>query len=64
MSTFSRTVFSFAITLVVAGGFFTQSVAQTTIVQGLVADKAMVVSAREEASRIGIEIIRHIGVTV
>lgn len=61
MSTFSRTVFSFAITLVVAGGFFTQSLAQTTKVQGLVADKAMVVSAREEASRIGIEIIRSGG---
>jgi gamma-glutamyltranspeptidase/glutathione hydrolase len=56
-----RIVFSFAITLVVAGGFFSQSVAQTIKVQGLVADKAMVVSAREEASRIGIEIIRKGG---
>jgi gamma-glutamyltranspeptidase/glutathione hydrolase len=61
MSTFSRTVFSFAITLVVAGGFIAQSVGQTTKVQGLVADKAMVVSAREEASRIGIEIIKSGG---
>ena len=56
-----RIVFSFAITLIVAVGFFSQSVAQTTKVQGLVADKAMVVSAREEASRIGIEIIRQGG---
>ena len=56
-----RIVFSFAITLVVSVGFFSQSVAQTTTVQGLVADKAMVVSAREEASRIGIEIIRKGG---
>ena len=61
MSPFSRTVFSFAITIVVAGGFITQTVAQTTKVQGLVADKAMVVSAREEASRIGIEIIKSGG---
>ena len=49
MIPFSRSVFSFAITLVVAGGFFTQNLAQTTKIQGLVADKAMVVSAREEA---------------
>lgn len=56
-----RIVFSFAITLAVAVGFFSQSVAQTTTVQGLVADRAMVVSAREEASRIGIEIIRKGG---
>ncbi len=56
-----RTIFSFAITLIVAVGFFSQSVAQTTTVQGLVADRAMVVSAREEASRIGIEIIRQGG---
>ncbi len=56
-----RTIFSFAITLIVAVGFFSQSVAQTTTVQGLVADKAMVVSAREEASRIGIEIIKSGG---
>ena len=56
-----RIVFSFAITLGFAGGIFTQTVAQTTKVQGLVADKAMVVSAREEASRIGIEIIKSGG---
>ncbi|MBM3426960.1 MAG: gamma-glutamyltransferase, partial [Bacteroidetes bacterium] len=56
-----QSVFSFAITIGFASGFFTQSVAQTTKVQGLVADKAMVVSAREEASRIGIEIIRQGG---
>lgn len=61
MSTFSRTVFSFAIILGIAIGFSAQSLAQTTQVQGLVADKAMVVSAREEASRIGIEIIRSGG---
>jgi len=61
MKQFSQTVFSFAITLGIASGFFTQSVAQNTKVQGLVADKAMVVSAREEASRIGIDIIRQGG---
>jgi gamma-glutamyltranspeptidase/glutathione hydrolase len=53
--------FSLAVTLVFTGGFIFQTVAQTTKVQGLVADKAMVVSAREEASRIGIEIIRSGG---
>lgn len=61
MSPFYRTVFSFAISLGFAGSIFTQTVAQTTKVQGLVADKAMVVSAREEASRIGVEIIRQGG---
>ena len=61
MSPFYRTVFSFAISLGFAGSIFNQTVAQTTKVQGLVADKAMVVSAREEASRIGVEIIRQGG---
>lgn len=61
MSTSTRIKFSLAITLVFTGGFISQSVAQTAKVQGLIADKAMVVSAREEASRIGIEIIRSGG---
>lgn len=61
MRTAFPSLVSLAITLVVASGFFTQSVAQSTKIQGLVADKAMVVSAREEASRIGIEIIRQGG---
>lgn len=61
MSPSTRMKFSLAVTLVFTGGFIFQTVAQTTKVQGLVADKAMVVSAREEASRIGIEIIRSGG---
>ncbi|MFZ9188752.1 MAG: gamma-glutamyltransferase, partial [Algoriphagus sp.] len=52
---------SLAFFLVISSGFLIQNKAQTTKVQGLVADKAMVVSAREEASRIGIEIIRQGG---
>lgn len=61
MSPSTRMKFSLAITLVFTGGFISQTVSQTAKVQGLVADKAMVVSAREEASRIGIEIIRSGG---
>ena len=61
MSPSIRMKFSLVVTLVFTGGFISQTVAQTAKVQGLVADKAMVVSAREEASRIGIEIIRQGG---
>ena len=61
MSPSTRMKFSLAVTLIFTCGFISQTVAQTTKVQGLVADKAMVVSAREEASRIGIEIIRSGG---
>jgi gamma-glutamyltranspeptidase / glutathione hydrolase len=61
MSPSIRMKFSLVVTLVFTGGFISQAFAQTTKVQGLVADKAMVVSAREEASRIGIEIIRSGG---
>lgn len=42
-------------------GFFFTSKGQSTSTQGLVADHAMVVSAREEASKIGIEILRQGG---
>jgi len=61
MNPFYRTGISIALALSVLGGFITQSEAQITNVQGLVSDKAMVVSAREEASKIGIEIIRQGG---
>jgi gamma-glutamyltranspeptidase / glutathione hydrolase len=61
MSPSIRMKFSLVVTLVFTGGFISQAFAQTAKVQGLVADKAMVVSAREEASRIGIEIIRSGG---
>ena len=52
---------SLALTLVFLGGFFTQTKAQMAPIQGLVSDKAMVVSAREEASKIGIEILKQGG---
>jgi len=61
MNPFYRTGISIALALSVLGGFITQSEAQITNVQGLVSEKAMVVSAREEASKIGIEIIRQGG---
>ena len=61
MNPFYRTGISIALAFSVLGGFITQSEAQITNVQGLVSDKAMVVSAREEASKIGIEIIRQGG---
>ena len=52
---------SLALTLVFLGGFFAQTKAQMAPIQGLVSDKAMVVSAREEASKIGIEILKQGG---
>ena len=52
---------SLALTLVLLGGFFAQTKAQMAPIQGLVSDKAMVVSAREEASKIGIEILKQGG---
>ena len=52
---------SLALTLVFLGGFFAQTKAQMAPIQGLVTDKAMVVSAREEASKIGIEILKQGG---
>lgn len=61
MSPLFRTGISLVITLGIVVGFITQTVAQSAKVQGLVSDKAMVVSAREEASQIGIEIIRQGG---
>lgn len=39
----------------------TQKVSKSTPQQGLIADKAMVVSAREEASKIGVEIMKQGG---
>ena len=58
MNPLFRTGISLALTLGIVGGFIAQTVAQSNKIQGLVSDKAMVVSAREEASQIGIEIIR------
>lgn len=46
--------------LLVFGSFFTSN-GQTSSPKGLVADHAMVVSAREEASKIGIEILKQGG---
>lgn len=61
MNPLFRTGISLALTLGIVGGFIAQTVAQSNKIQGLVSDKAMVVSAREEASQIGIEIIRQGG---
>ena len=55
---------SLALTLVFLGGFFAQTKAQMAPIQGLVSDKAMVVSAREEASKIGIEILKQGGMAL
>jgi len=46
--------------LLVTGSFYT-SLGQSTASQGLIADRAMVVSAREEASKIGVEILKQGG---
>ena len=61
MNPLFRTGISLALTLGIVGGFIAQTVAQSNKIQGLVSDKAMVVSAREEASQIVIEIIRQGG---
>uniref|UniRef100_UPI004047D31F gamma-glutamyltransferase n=2 Tax=Algoriphagus sp. TaxID=1872435 RepID=UPI004047D31F len=61
MNPLFRTGISLVLTLGIVGGFIAQTVAQSNKIQGLVSDKAMVVSAREEASQIGIEIIRQGG---
>ena len=61
MNPLFRTGISLALTLGIVGGFIAQTVAQSNKIQGLVSDKAMVLSAREEASQIGIEIIRQGG---
>ena len=47
--------------LLLVTGFFHTSLGQTTASQGLIADRAMVVSAREEASKIGVEILKQGG---
>jgi gamma-glutamyltranspeptidase / glutathione hydrolase len=52
---------SLFICLLLVPGFFHISLGQTTASQGLIADRAMVVSAREEASKIGVEILKQGG---
>jgi len=52
---------SFFLCLLLVPGSFHISLGQTTASQGLIADRAMVVSAREEASKIGIEILKQGG---
>ena len=47
--------------LLLLPGSFLTSKGQSTSSQGLVADRAMVVSAREEASKIGVEILKQGG---
>ncbi len=61
MNPFHRKHYLIPISLILFGWFAGEIKAQTSASQGLVADHAMVVSAREEASKIGVEILKQGG---
>jgi gamma-glutamyltranspeptidase/glutathione hydrolase len=61
MNPFHRKHYLIPISFILFGWFVGEIKAQSIRVEGLVADRAMVVSAREEASKIGVEILKQGG---
>ncbi len=61
MNPLNRKHYIFPVSFILFGWFLGESKAQTLGVEGLVADRAMVVSAREEASKIGVDILKQGG---
>ena len=61
MNPFTKRLSRLLFIALATSGSFAASLAQSVPTQGLIADHAMVVSAREEASKIGIEILKQGG---
>jgi len=61
MNPFHRKHYLIPISFILFGWFVGEIKAQSLRVEGLIADRAMVVSAREEASKIGVEILKQGG---
>jgi gamma-glutamyltranspeptidase/glutathione hydrolase len=61
MNPFTKSLSRLLFIALATSGSFAASLAQSVPTQGLIADHAMVVSAREEASKIGIEILKQGG---